>query len=168
LTPYLSHHRQLLEGFLEQFWGYYRELLAYREAPSSVEALRLSARFDLLFATVTHYVPLDGTIAKTRDKKDSLLKVLAHPEIEPHNNPAELRARARVRKRDVSFGPRTPDCARAWDTFMCLAESVKKLGLSFYDYVHDRIPGANLIPRLDALLTERDATMRLSPSWINS
>ncbi len=168
LTPYVAHHRQLLEDFLKEFWGYYRELLAYRQAPSVVEAARLSAKFDLLFATVTHYQPLDATIAKTRDKKDSLLKVLAHPEIELHNNPAELGARARVRKRDVSFGPRTPDGTRAWDTFMSLAETTRGLGVSFYDYVHDRILGTNLIPRLDTLLTERAATMRLSPSWINS
>lgn len=52
--------------------------------------------------------------------------------------------------------------------FMSLAESAKKLRVSFYDYVHDRILGTNLIPRLDTLLTERAATMRLSPSWINS
>jgi hypothetical protein len=168
LSPYAAHHRQLLEGFLEQFWGYYRELLAYREAPSVVEAVRLSARFDVLFATVTHYVPLDATIAKTRDKKDSLLMVLHHPEIALHNNPAELGARARVRKRDASFGPRTAEGTRAWDTFMSLAESARKLGVSFYDYVHDRILGTNLIPRLDALLTERAANGRLSPSWINS
>ena len=51
---------------------------------------------------------------------------------------------------------------------MSLAESVRKLGVSFYDYVHDHILGINLIPRLDTLLTERAATMRLSPSWINS
>lgn len=168
LTPYVAHHRELLEEFLGRFWGYYRELLAYQAAPSPVEAVRLSARFDELFATVTHYVPLDATIARTRDKKDSLLKVLAHPEIALHNNAAELGARTRVRKRDVSFGPRTADGTRAWDTFMSLAESARKLGVSFYDYVHDRILGTNLIPRLDALLTEHAATMRLSPSWINS
>ena len=163
LTPYVAHHRQLVEEFLREFWSYYRELLAYREAPSPVESVRLSTRFDELFATVTHYQLLDATIAKTRDKKDSLLRVLQHPEIELHNNPAELGARARVRKRDVSFGPRTPEGTRAWDTFMTLAETTRKLGLSFYDYVHDRILGANHIPRLDTLLTERAATMRLSP-----
>ncbi len=168
LTPYVAHHRKLLADFLKQFWDYYRELVAYREAPSVVEAARLSAKFDLLFTTATHYQPLDATIAKTRDKKDFLLKVLCHPEIELHNNPAELGARARVRKRDVSFGPRTLEGARAWDTFMSLAETARKLGVSFYDYVHDRILGTNLIPRLDALLTERAATLRLSPSWINS
>ena len=166
LTPYVAHHRQLLEDFCKQFWGYYRELLAYRDAPSVEEAARLSAKFDTLFATITHYQPLDATIAKTRDKKDSLLKVLRYPEIELHNNAAELGARARVRKRDVSFGPRTPDGTKAWDTFMSLVESTRKLGVSFYDYVHDRILKTNLIPRLDALLTERAATLRLSSSWI--
>lgn len=168
LAPYVAHHRQLLEEFLKQFWGYYRELLAYREASSPVESARLSAKFDALFATVTGYQPMDACIAKTGDKKDHLLMVLQHPEIELHSNPAELGAGARVRKRDVSFGPRTPEGTRAWDTFMSLAESARKLGVSFYDYVHDRILGTNLIPRLDALLTERAATMRLSPSWINS
>lgn len=168
LNPYVAHHRELLEDFLKQFWSYYRELLAYREAPSPVEATRLSAKFDLLFATVTGYGLLDATIAKTRDKKDPLLMVLQHPEVALHNNPAELGARVRVRKRDVSFGPRTSDGTKAWDTFMSLAESARKLGVSFYDYVHDRILGTNLIPRLDTLLTERAATMRLSPSWINS
>jgi hypothetical protein len=166
LTPYVAYHRQLLEDFLGQFWSYYRELLAYRESPSPEDAVRLSASFDTLFATITRYQPLDATIAKTRDKKDSLLKVLSYPEIELHNNAAELGARARVRKRDVSFGPRTPDGTRAWDTFMSLAESARKLGVSFYDYVHDRILGTNRIPRLDILLAQRAATMRLSPSWI--
>jgi len=35
-------------------------------------------------------------------KKESLLMVLSHPEILLHNHPAELGARQRVRKRDVS------------------------------------------------------------------
>jgi hypothetical protein len=168
LTPYVALNRERLEKFLERFWDYYRELRAYREAPSPEEAVRLSTEFDRLFATTTEYGPLDATIARTREKKDLLLKVLAHPEIELHNNPAELGARARVRKRDVSFGPRTLEGTRAWDTFMSLAETARKLGVSFYDYVHDRILRTNLIPRLDALLTERAATLRLSPSWINS
>ncbi len=130
--------------------------------------MRLSAKFDVVFGTVTGYQLLDATIANTWDKKEHLLMVLLHPEIELHNNPAELGARIRVRKRDVSFGPRTPEGTRAWDTFMSLAESARKLGVSFYDYVHDRILGANQIPRLDALLTERAATLRLSPSWSNA
>ena len=41
--------------------------------------------------------------------------MLRHPELPLHNNPAELAARRRVRKRDVSFGPRSPTGAAAWD-----------------------------------------------------
>ena len=49
-----------------------------------------------------------------------------------------------------------------------LVETARKLGVSFFDYVHDRILGTNVIPRLDILLTDRAATMWLSPTWINS
>jgi hypothetical protein len=168
LTPWVPLHRQLLEEYLKQFWGYYRELLAYQAAPSPVEAERLSARFDELFGTVTGYLLLDDRIAKTRDKKGSLLLVLSHPEIPLHNNPAELGARARVRKRDVSFGPRTADGSKAWDTFMSLAETAKKLGISFHDYVHDRISHSNRIPRLNAVIDARAEELNLAPSWNTS
>ncbi len=168
LTPWVPLHRQLLEQFLKEFWDYYRELLGYREGPSPGEAERLSARFDELFATVTGYQLLDDRIAKTRDKKGCLLRVLQHPEIPLHNNPAELGARARVRKRDVSFGPRTPEGTKAWDTFMSLAATARKLGISFHDYIHDRISQTNRIPRLDAVIDARARELNLAPSWNSS
>ena len=168
LTPWVPLHRPLLEQFLKEFWDYYRELLAYREQPSPTEAGRLSARFDALFGTVTGYQLLDDRIAKTRDKKGCLLRVLQHPEIPLHNNPAELGARARVRKRDVSFGPRTPEGTKAWDTFMSLAATTRKLGISFHDYIHDRISQTNRIPRLDAVIDARARELNLAPSWNTS
>src|SRR6266568_1229594 len=116
LVPYVPHHQALLEDFVQRFWLYYAQLLAYRAHPTPVEAARLTGEFETLFATVTGYEALDERIAKTRTKKGCLLMVLAHPEIPLHNNPAELGARARVRKRDVSFGPRTREGATAWDT----------------------------------------------------
>ena len=100
--------QQRLTDFTKQFWDFYDELLAYRQQPSAAEKVRLTAKFETLFATVTGYQALDERIAKTRLKQASLLLVLEHPEIPLHNNPAELGARQRVRKRDVSFGPRTP------------------------------------------------------------
>ena len=80
-----------------------------------------------------------------------------HPEIPLHNNTAELAARQRVRKRDVSFGPRTPNGVKAWDTFMSLAETTKKLGISFYAFVYDRIAKLNTIPSLAQVLINRAA-----------
>jgi hypothetical protein len=109
---------------------------------------------------------LDQRIAKTQAKKDRLLLVLKHPELPLHNNPAELGARQRVRKRDVSFGPRTQDGVRTWDTFMSLAATTKKLGVSFYQYIHDRISEANQIPRLAALVEKAAQELNLGQSWL--
>src|SRR6266702_1802991 len=168
LIPYIPHHRARLEDFIACFWTYYAQLLAYREQPTPEEAARLEEEFEALFSTVTGYTALDERIAKTRAKKRCLLMVLVHPEIPLHNNPAELGARARVRKRDVSFGPRTRDGATAWDTFMTLAETATKLGVSFYHYIHDRVSGASQMPPLADLIVERAKVLNLGASWDTS
>jgi hypothetical protein len=168
LMPSIPYHQALLETFVQRFWTYYDQLLAYREQPTPEEAARLDGEFEALFSTITGYRALDERIAKTRAKKGCLLMVLAHPEIPLHNNPAELGARARVRKRDVSFGPRTREGAKAWDTFMTLAATATKLGVSFYHYIHDRVSGAYEIPALADLILERAKDLTLGASWNTS
>src|SRR6266849_3092252 len=168
LLPSIPYHQGLLEAFVQRFWTYYDQLLAYREQPTPEEATRLTEEFATLFATVTGYQALDERIAKTRAKQSCLLMVLAHPEIPLHNNPAELGARARVRKRDVSFGPRTHEGARAWDTFMTLAATANKLGVSFYHYIQDRISGTSQMPSLADLIGARAKMLNLGASWDTS
>ena len=168
LMPAIPYHQALLEAFVQRFWTYYDQLLAYQEQPTPEEATRLVGEFETLFATVTGYRALDERITKTRVKKSCLLMVLVHPEIPLHNNPAELGARARVRKRDVSFGPRTCEGAKAWDTFMTLAETATKLGVSFYHYIHDRVSGIYQIPALANIIEERAKTLNLGASWNTS
>ena len=155
LTPYLPQHQAALADILTQFWAYYRDLLAYREQPTTEERTRLDARFDTLFRTVTGYRALDQRLALTLDKKPELLLVLEHPELPLHNNPAELGARQRVRKRDVSFGPRSPAGSAAWDTFMTLAATARKLGVGFGTYLRDRFTRAGQIPPLADLISAR-------------
>ena len=165
LTPWVDYHRQLLETFRGKFWDFYDQLHPYQTAPTPKEQKRLSEEFDEWFSTVTGYNALDERIAKTKAKKKSLLMVLSHPEIPLDNNPAELAAIQRVRKRDVSFGPRTRDGTKAWDTFMSLAETAKKLGVSFIAYIHDRVSGANQIPSLADLIAQRAPELQLGASW---
>jgi hypothetical protein len=164
LTPWLPQPKAALADLLDQFWTYYRELLAYREHPTADERARLDARFDALFGTVTGYQALDRRLALTREKKPELLLVLEHPELPLHNNPAELGARQRVRKRDVSFGPRSPAGSVAWDTFMTLAATTRKLGLDFAAYLTDRFTQAGQIPPLADLITARAAQGAGSPA----
>ena len=164
LTPFLPPARAALADILDQFWTYYRDLLAYRAQPTTEERTRLDARFDALFSTVTGYHELDRRLALTREKKPELLLVLEHSELPLHNNPAELGARQRVRKRDVSFGPRSPAGAAAWDTFMTLAATTRKLGLDFAAYLTDRFTRAGRIPPLADLISTRAAQLAGAPA----
>jgi len=165
LTPVIGLHRELLDDFLKQFWEYYHRLLNYCQQSSMEERLRLEIVFDDLFSSQTGYDALDQRIAKTKAKKDSLLLVLQYPELPLHNNASELGVRQRVRKRDVSFGPRTEDGVRAWDTFATLSETAKKLGISFYRYLHDRISVDNQIPPLSDLVSKRAKELNLGWSF---
>jgi hypothetical protein len=165
LTPVVGYHRELLANFIQRFWQFYHRLLDYREQPTPQTATQLEAEFDELFATQTGYDALDKRIPKTQAKKASLLLVLKYPELPLHNNPAELAARFRVRKRDISFGPRTQDGVRAWDTFMTLAATTKKLGISFYEYIRDRITRQNTIPPLAELIQKSAIELNLGRSY---
>lgn len=165
LTPAVAHHRRLLEMFRNRYWTFYNQLLAYQDAPAPEQVPRLEAQFDDLFSTVTGYTGLDRRIAMTREKKQALLMVLHHPEIPLHNNPAEIEIRRRVRKRDVSFGPRTEDGKRAWDTFASLLATTIKLGVSFYRYVYDRVTESGEIPDLADLIVSRAQQLNLAASW---
>jgi len=165
LMPVVAVHRQAVENFLARYWDFYDELRVYKHQPSPAEAERLSNAFDQLFSTVTGYTALDERIAKTQAKKDTLLMVLHHPELPLHNNDSELAVRRRVRKRDVSFGPRTDAGKLAWDTFMSLAATTKKLGVSFFEYICDRVSGTHQVPPLADLIAQQAEQLQLDASW---
>jgi Transposase IS66 family len=165
LTPRFLAHCHILERFSEDFWKLYRKLLAYRDHPSQAEADALRAAFEHLFRQTSGYDQLDERLALTLAKKEPLLMVLSHPEILLHNNPAELGARQRVRKRDVSLQARTREGIGAWDTFQTLVGTANQLGVNVYQYFHDRIAHTNVLPSLATLIQERSAAVHFAASW---
>ena len=78
LLPQFACHRKALERFRKRYWDYYRELLAYRDAPAPRGSTRLEAAFDRLFGrrragwTCSPASPHPGEQRK-------LLQVLGHP-----------------------------------------------------------------------------------------
>lgn len=165
LQPHLPCFATLLHAFEAKYWGYYKRLLAYREHPTAKARAELWTEFDTLFVAETGYAALDFRIQQTAANKDKLLQVLAHPEIPLHNNASELAVRRRVRKRDVSFGPRSPAGVAAWDTFQTIAATAQKLGVSVIAYLTDRVSGRNEMPSLASLITERAKERDLGASW---
>ena len=102
LSPVFPCHQVILGQFIEDFWDYYRELLVYKDAPSPEAALLLRSKFRRLFETPSGYELLDERKQLTATKVSELLRVLEHPELPLHNNPAELAARTMVQRRNIS------------------------------------------------------------------
>lgn len=160
LRPIVPYHKEKLKAFLNSYWNFYGELSKFRIKPDSEVAEQLSVKFDQLFSTKTGYEQLDERIAKTKENKEQLLKVLVLPEVPLHNNAAELAARAKVRKRDVSLQTITEEGTKANDTFMTIVQTAKKLGVSAYQYICDRVSGTFGMPSLAQLIREKSSISR--------
>ena len=91
----MPHHQAELAAFGERYWRFYRDLLAYKQAPTAAECTRLEDAFDTLVETESGYAALDDRIIKTADKRAQLLAVLKDPDIPLHNNDWNWRSDAR-------------------------------------------------------------------------
>ena len=78
--------------------------------------------------------------------------VLERPEIPLHNNLAENDIRDYVKKRKISATTRSEDGRRSRDTFLSLKKTCQKLGISFSQYLQDRIGQTNEIAPLPELV----------------
>ena len=148
LSPIVDRHAKSLDDFRDRYWAYYGSLQDYRAGPTQELASTLRLEFDELFSTRTKYAALDDRIAKTAAKKAELLTVLSVREVPLHNNASELGARVSARRRDVSLHSRSERGVRAMDIFTTLVQTSKKLGISAFAYLRDRLSGAFEMPSL--------------------
>lgn len=163
LTPVVPQHAALLKEFGEQFWDYYAALERYRQHPTAEEAERLRQQFDELFSRRTGYEALDERIAKTAAKKDELLTVLSQPSVPLHNNASELGARVSARRRDISLHSKSERGAHAMDIFTTVVQTCKKLGVSAYAYLRDRLSGRRAMRSLADLIRAAAAAAARAP-----
>lgn len=105
------------------------------------------------------YVVLDRLLARLHRRKAELLHVLERPEIPLHTNASENDIRACVAKRKISGGTMSADGKTARDVLLGLMKTCRKLGVSFYQYLGDRlqVPGAPPIPTLARLVHQAAA-----------
>jgi len=68
-----------------------------------------------------------------------LLRVLDRPEIPLHTNGSETDIWDYVKKKKVSGGTRSDEGRRCRDTFASLKKTCRKLDISFWDYLADRL-----------------------------
>ncbi len=166
LSPFVGCHQVILDKFLDEFWVYYRELLAYRDSPNQKRKLELAERFWKLFGIDTGYKQLDERKRLTAAKVSELLLVLEYPELPLHNNPAELAARTMVQRRNISYATQTSEGTKAWDIFMSLVATTRKLGISFLEYIRDRISEKSKIPSLASIIRQKSSIYPQPVLWL--
>ena len=119
-----------------------------------------------MFNSETGYQQLDERKRLTAAKISKLLLVLEHPELPLHNNPAELGARTMVQRRNISYATQTLEGTKAWDIFMSLVATTRKLGISFFEFMRDRISQLGNIPSLAILIREQSSLYSFDVSWL--
>jgi len=138
LLPMNKAHKEAVAGVREQIWDLYRQLKAYKQSPCAQQAVNLSKTFDNIFQQKTSYVTLNQSLKRLNKLKDKLLLVLKRPDIPIHTNGSEGDIRDYVKKRKVSGGTRSDLGQKCRDTFVSLKKTCRKLGVSFWEYLHDR------------------------------
>jgi hypothetical protein len=157
LIPLTDDQRAAHEDVRDAIWSYYQRLKAYRQSPTPQWRGRLENDFDRLFSKATGWMELDEELQKIHGKKSELLLVLDHPEIPLHNNLSENDIRQYVKKRKISAGTRSDAGRRCRDTFLSLKTTCRKLGVTFWRYLQDRIGNLRDIPLLADLIRQKAA-----------
>jgi hypothetical protein len=130
----------------------YQDLKAYQQAPCPQQKRQLARRFETIFTAKTCFQTLNLALKRLHQNKAELLLVLDRPEVPLHNNGSEREIREYVKTRKISASTRSELGRSARDTFLSLKKTCRKLGLSFWSYLQDRLTRAQQIPPLPQLI----------------
>jgi hypothetical protein len=148
LDTFTDENRAAQASVRELIWNLYRDLKAYRCAPTRQRKAALRARFDRIFTRNTGFVTLDRLLARLHANKAELLMVLDRPEIPLHTNGSENDIRCHVTRRKLSGGTRTDTGRECRDAFLGIVKTCAKLQIAFWDYLGARlaVPAAPIVP----------------------
>ncbi len=155
IVPLTDEQKKDLNTVMDKIWKLYEGLKRYKQNPGTKAKVRLQAKFDQIFTMKTSSATLNQALKRLHKNKSELLMVLERPEIPLHNNEAENAIREYVKKRKISGSTRSEAGRRCRDTFTSLKKTCRKLGISFWQYLKDRIEKINLIPDLSDLIRQQ-------------
>ena len=155
IIPFTGQARIDLDKVKDQIWQLYEGLKAYKENPKPADKKRLNDMFEEIFTQKTSSALLNAALKRIDNNKSELLLVLERPDIPLHNNGAERPIREYVKKRKISGSTRSESGRRCRDTFTSLKKTCRKLGVSFWQYLKDRIENTGVIPDLSDLIRQQ-------------
>jgi hypothetical protein len=155
LVPLNETHREDIKKVRGEIWDLYRDLKRYKLRPHASKKEVLEKEFERIFTQKTSYQLLNAQLKRLYKHKSSLLRVLERPEIPLHTNGSENDLREQVKRRKISGGTRSDLGRQCRDTFSSLKKTCRKLKISFWQYLQDRLSMNNQIPSLGELVLEK-------------
>lgn len=155
LIGFNDQQRLAVQSIRQQIWDFYNKLKTYKNNPTVKQKSVLAKRFDKIFQQKTCFSTLNCLLKRLYKNKKELLLVLQRPEIPLHNNASESDIREYVKRRKISGGTRSSLGQQSRDTFTSLKKTCRKLGVSFWDYLQDRVSMANQIQPLSELMRQQ-------------
>jgi hypothetical protein len=155
LVGFSDAQRKAIEDKQTEIWAFYADLKKYKSSPDETVKAQLDKRFDEIFKGDTCFATLNQALKRIRRNKEELLLVLEHPHIPLHNNLSENDIREFVKKRKIRGSTRSDEGRKCRDTFASLKKTCRKLGISFWEFLKDRILGKNEVPYLPDLIISK-------------
>jgi len=152
IVPFTDQAKKDLDHVKDQVWLLYEGLKNYKQNPKLKAKKRLEKMFDQIFSSKTASATLNKALKRIYQNKSELLLVLDRPDIPLHNNGAESAIREYVKKRKISGSTRSETGRQCRDTFTSLKKTCRKLGVSFWQYLKDRIEQTESISDLSELI----------------
>ena len=151
-----------MEKVQDLLWQLYQDLKAYKNLTPELQKQQkavLEASFDQIFTQTTTFDLLNQVLGRLYRRKGELLKVLDRPDLPLHNNASEQDIREFVTKRKISGSTRSEAGRRCRDTFASLKKTCRKLKVSFWEYLIDRVCDQKVIPPLGELIAQKAANL---------
>lgn len=153
ILPLNDTHAKEIDWVHTQIWEIYSDLKQYKRKQDPDLKAAIKAHFDELCRTKTSFATLNRALIRLARNKKELLLVLERPDIPLHNNLSEGDIREYVIKRKISGSTRSENGRRCRDTFVSLKKTCKKQGISFWEFLCDRLRRQHLVPYLPDLLS---------------
>ena len=158
LIPVSEVERLEVARLRSEIWDLYGALKEYKLQPTVEDQILLSNRFDKIFGASYESEALKTLMVNTKSRKEGLLLVLKLPLVPLHNNDSERDIREYAKRRKISGSTRSALGRRARDTFTSLKKTCQKHCIAFWTYIHDRLVGARIVPRLADLIRQKAQT----------
>ncbi len=136
----------------EEEWKEFLKMVGIRKE-SHIKIV--TEQFDKIFTRKTEFEMINKALQAIFNIKKGLLLVLERPEIPLNNNISENDIRVFATKRKIHGGTRSEDGRKCRDTFMSLKKTCRKLGISFFEYLYDRVAEIKNIPLLSETIKQK-------------